>query len=118
MTGLADFLLARIDEDEAPALALYGAAGAWHLEKAEPAMAAGMLVTEHEHISIWNPDRVLAECEAKVRIVEQGLEAEDAGEQAVQTPTEYGRTIAYEDVLRALALPYADHPEFRDEWRP
>jgi hypothetical protein len=49
------------------------------------------------HIARWDPARVLAECEARRRIV-----------------TECG----WETVMRHLALPYADHPDYRDEWRP
>ena len=57
--------------------------------------------------------RALAECEAKRRIVEEcqrilGVkwwEYEDAPGLA-------------DSVLSSLALPYAGHPDYRDEWRP
>jgi len=101
VTALIEFLLARITEDEAPALALYGASGAWKLEGARAAMGAEMLRTEHEHISIWNPTRVLTECEAKRRVLGMGWATEDLAELAA-----------------VLALPYADHPDYREGWKP
>jgi hypothetical protein len=57
-------------------------------------------------------ERLLADVEAKRRIVEQArdyipeLEHGDNGE------------WAFDLVLRLLAVPYADHPDYREEWRP
>jgi hypothetical protein len=53
------------------------------------------------HIARHDPARVLAECEAKRRIVEWYGE-------------EPGRVGP---ALGMLAAVYADHPEFREEWR-
>ena len=53
-------------------------------------------------------DRWLAECEAKRRILEQCVRQAEY----VDTPADAVTTI------RLLALPYADHPDFRPEWRP
>jgi len=58
-------------------------------------------------------DRAPSECEAKRRIVERCVfiqkinwwEYDDAPNLA-------------NDVLEALALSYADHPDYRPEWRP
>lgn len=70
-----------------------------HLEEGYgPAMA---------HIAKWDPARVVAECEAKRALVQFLDLDDDAGE---------GRYVA-ERVLALLALPYADHPEFRQEWK-
>ena len=58
-----------------------------------------------EHIARHDPARVLREVEAKRRIVamyERGM----------------GYDQALTDSLRLLALPYADHPDCRAEWRP
>jgi hypothetical protein len=59
-------------------------------------------------------ERVLAECEAKRRIVsftidDDGLYLEDYSG-ALSTATDR--------ILRFLASVYADHPDFREEWRP
>ena len=51
-----------------------------------------------EHIN-----RVLADCEAKRRIVE--------------VATAHG-TLQSIEILSLLALPYADHPDYQEDWRP
>lgn len=102
MSDLVGFLLARIAEDEAAAReSVEYEENVWE--------AAGWLP----------PSRVLAECEAKRRIVEQYADAE---RRRVADPLDMAvaprRVFALERVLRALALPYADHPDYREEWRP
>lgn len=94
---LTEFLLARIAEDEAVA---------------RSASEAEITTVSHEHIARWNPPRVLAECEAKRRIIqiaEQGCECQ-ASATAVGNP--------FWDIatLHALAMPYADHPDYQQEW--
>lgn len=63
------------------------------------------------HIARWEPARVLAEVEAKRRIIDRCLEgiAED----------EWVRNLSplAEGVILHLAQPYADRPGFKDEWR-
>jgi len=86
MADLAEFLLARIAEDEAA------------YESAYVAYLDGFPFT---------PTRVLAECETKRRIVELCA--------YWQRPVD---GLDGEDILRLLALPYADHPDYREEWRP
>jgi hypothetical protein len=156
MSALAEFLLARIYEDEAWALGAIETPGAthWHwmnsdtdepviveplldefidypsngdslradlrtVEELKPVSWAGgrplpdfVLQNAEEiraavagHLARWDPARVLAECEAKRRIVKfaeywlgatEGMEAEF--------------------VLGSLALPYADHPDYDEAW--
>lgn len=101
MSDLAEFLLARIAEDEADARGFDGG------------------------YCQWGSARVLAECEAKRRIVEwcsernriwAGTLADDPTDPTKHIPGDY---VHKEDapVLRLLALPYADHPDYRQEWR-
>ena len=114
---LTDFLLARIAEDEAAARAAEGPAQTpWRATYGRQVETArdGYLVTpedEHSyttdppddvalHIARHDPARVLAECEAKRRIVQN---AQDPGDDLF---------------VAILALPYADHPDYREEWRP
>jgi hypothetical protein len=52
-------------------------------------------------------ERLLAECEAKRRIVEEI--------EGTRAPATY--TTRLLTILMHLALPYADHPDYRDEWR-
>lgn len=129
---LAGFLLARIAEDEAAARAVppldhnFDMGGNRQDERfvfgrTLPSSADGMgNWSKHRgpeteaHFSRHDPARVLAECEAKRRIVEHctwhstvdGIDYRDF----------YGPE--YETTVRLLALPYADHPDYRDEWRP
>jgi len=107
---LAEFLLARIAEDEA--LAQVATPGQWERDSGwsitapPPEGWSGPYVVvetkqrnDAEFIASHNPARVLAECEAKRRIV--GL-ISSPGPQA----------------LRLFALPYAAHPDYRQEWTP
>lgn len=155
MTTLADFLLARIAEDEERARAaaqgpwtwreyggrngvdpvpyLTGRGGdpatyAYDTEVIEPnhsgecgcrsscTLELRVRVEDREHIARHDPARVLAECEAKRRIVAR----HDAHLGHEPTPHIVPRLKWREgcDTLRLLALPYADHPDFREEWRP
>ena len=61
------------------------------------------------------PAHVLADIEAKLRIVK---EYEDADTVAQFPDFDGGLASGLEDALRLLALPYADHPDYREEWRP
>jgi hypothetical protein len=131
---LSEFLLARIAEDEAVTREAYGVR--W--EVIEGVNASQVLVHRAEirddkwrvghlghvatverghdvdHIARWDPARVLAECQAKLRIVERLTElARAEGDET------YGAaSVALTDTLRLLALPYADHPDYQPEWRP
>ncbi|WP_406227378.1 DUF6221 family protein [Streptomyces anthocyanicus] len=60
-----------------------------------------------EHIAAWDPARVLREIDAKRRIVDR-----------YAWLREHGDTGNMAGVLQVLALPYANQPGYRDEWRP
>ena len=62
------------------------------------------------HIARHDPARVLAEVDAKRRIL---AAAEDDYEDGGT-----GMWWKGEAVVRLLALPYADHADYRDTWRP
>lgn len=51
----------------------------------------------------WTPTRVLAECESKRKLLAWYGDGEDVGDGG--------------QFLQLLALPYADRPGFREEWR-
>ena len=60
----------------------------------------------------WSPARVLADCDGGRRIVDDylaQLNSHQSGWDA-RTPRDLP--------LRVLALPFAEHPDYRDEWRP
>jgi len=90
---LTEFLLARIAEDEK---------WRWHIDycRALDDGACDCHATE----------RVLAECEAKRRII-VGLDYESDEWCFADAP-------AVAEVLPFLSLPYADHPDYRQEWKP
>lgn len=124
---IAEFLLARIAEDEEAATAATGKT--WRVDDETYPMAIQVADSHRDvvsggrwggegnvfedgadahHIARHDPARVLAECEAKRRIVERHLANRLASDE-VEFETEL--------VLRALASVYADHPDFREEWR-
>lgn len=103
--GLTEFLLARIAEDEAVAHkatvpTVFEPLLRWMLLAGDDSNMPGAVLAE--------PSRVLAECEAKRRIVSRIATAD---------PHPDARYML-DLVLRLLALPYADHPGYREEWRP
>jgi len=151
---LTEFLLARIAEDEAAALAaspppwsypgidsvaggtLYDATRrivdvVYEQESDHNGtIVRHLLVPEADangfHIARHDPARVLAECEAKRRIVEWCSERDRVyiGTLATDIPREKdfvpGALVHQTDavMLRFLALPYADHVQYQEEWRP
>lgn len=62
------------------------------------------------HIARWDPARVLAECEAKRRIIGTFTTS------AAQHQCDPSELFFADEVLRALALPYADYPDFDVSW--
>ncbi len=125
--NLAEFLLARIAEDEAAATAATVAN-----EVDEPSGYAH-LPDDGPHIARWSPARVLAECEAKRGILrlhsppdqdEDGpiykgslTQCRACGPGDSWMAEQYADVYAYPcPTVEALALPYADHPDYQQEW--
>lgn len=133
---LTDFLLARIAEDEAVARGASTLAN-WRYDPTkvnsvdrEESVFAGppgaMAITiastgpaddpqsmrDAAHIARHDPARVLAECEAKRRIVESLIDMEPVEDERK------GQVVTLRWVCHSLALPYADHPDYREEWKP
>lgn len=102
---LTEFLLARIAEDEAAA-SYASTRGDFDWEQD----AGGWWLGFYDHYRRHDPVRVLAECEAKRRIVE--VHAHNARWDDTNVG-DWARAT-----LELLALPYADHPDYREEWRP
>ena len=75
---------------------------------------------EAEHVARFDPARVLAECQVKRAIVEdaQRSQASLESQRLPATDAVNGHVIAQRRVVRWLALPYADHPDYQQEWRP
>jgi hypothetical protein len=155
---LTDFLLARIAEDEAVAqnawpdrweqdgdrnsvqtaeTGLRGGYEGLHMGVANMAMTVGSYRAEARnaaHIARHDPARVLAECEAKRRIVELHRIGDpdewdpdlwacrlcqwDEDCDSPKHDYQHGAGRFPCDTLRHLAAVYADHPDYRDDWRP
>ncbi|MFE6716823.1 DUF6221 family protein [Streptomyces albidoflavus] len=69
-----------------------------------------------EHIARHDPARVLAEVEAKRRIVRAHAKWCE-GRCEAKYP-EGGFDAAHYWSIKSLAATYADHPDYREEWRP
>lgn len=120
---ITEFLTARLDEDEAAACAANEASAAYgHPDDAfdeavNLAANEGGLPEAVNHMRRWGPEFVLADTAAKRAIValhthpsfacywsHDSMEQHDPGEVC--------------DTLCALALPYAEHPDFDESWKP
>lgn len=106
---LTEFLLARIAEDEAAA------------KRAGSHNGGATFANDNYGCLLVQPGRVLAECEAKRRIAE--LHQQEWGSEEGDDFMGSGRCITDGEfhpcpTLREMGRPYADHPDYREEWRP
>ena len=99
MSEIVEFLLARLDEQEAWASIL---ARKPHREGYKAFYLGG--------VANLTADDVLAEVEAKRRMVALLVEMDGHPQNVVGS---YAHSL-----LCLLALPYADHEHYRQEWRP
>lgn len=126
---ITEFLLARVAEDEAAFVTAVDF-------EVDSLRSDGLPDTNAEEIrEFWlRPNsglwwkRVMAECEAKRRIIKWAAEnawnidgewgdGHTAQEIAAGCCTDYGNDALMKP-LKALALPYADHPDYDETWRP
>jgi hypothetical protein len=118
---LADFLLARIAEDEEAAKE----ENSLFLRNHGP----GALLRELDGYglhwmtsSVTTAAHVLAESEAKRRLIAFAEGTVASMDLQIQGEWGSGPILPEHDealrMLRILALPYADHPDYREEWRP
>lgn len=131
--ALPEFLLARVSEDEVMARAALP--GPWNVDSetyAEyisnadniPVISGGRWGGEASvfndtkdalHVARWDPARVLAEVEAKLKIIDR------------HARVRFGKTRCHSCwdleaefpclTLKALAIPYTDHEDYREEWK-
>ena len=118
--NIAEFLEARIAEDEADARGAYYDGQRWYSEEefvgrypdccdcgCEVMMGANRKI-EAAHIARWQPSRTLAECAAKRAIVGDHIEA---GPVCMPCEREWPCPT-----LRHLAAVYSDHPDYQQGW--
>jgi len=130
--NIVEFITARLDEDEAlarrppPNWRQIGKTGVIVASDGTSAEECGACYWDGvaEHIVHHDPARVLAEVKAKRAIVQAhqkfGLEAalvEHKGYDALNYHRNQAMAHALNVVLRYLALPYADHPDYDPAWR-
>ncbi|WP_354643876.1 DUF6221 family protein [Kitasatospora camelliae] len=83
-----------------------------------------------KHIACWDPARVLAEIEAKRRIIDaHPITTSTINPGYGKTGAGFGCEVCHDwdgategygycQTLRLIALPYAEHPDYRQEWVP
>ena len=95
---VTEFLLARIADDEA--------------------YARDWIEHDADHDGTrFGSGRILVDCEARRRIVDLAAKAHEWGKGTAGATAGYAKVIA-DDTIKLLALPYADHPDYQQEWRP
>jgi hypothetical protein len=94
---ITEFLLARLDEDEAASYAML-----------EPPPGSYDKAWQAQRIREY-ASRTLAECEAKRRIIKWFEVTEDPSLDSMPWQV-------MKKVLACLTLPYANHPDYQQEW--
>lgn len=105
--ALPDFVLARIEDDEAVANDVHGQ----YCDSLRPVMPYPC--------NCGVPARVLAECKAKRVIVESRQSFEAAARNADDLPTKLtanGIANGLEIAMKSLGAAWSDHPDYRQEW--
>ncbi|MFD2091134.1 DUF6221 family protein [Blastococcus deserti] len=124
--NLDEFLLARIAEDKRIATEAARASGRDRWTAADLPLSGPAHQQAAAHVTRNDPARILAECTAKRRLVLACREirpdltflgARPPGLADFPLPPSDQHQLAAV-ALALLALPYADHAEYRQEWRP
>jgi FAD/FMN-containing dehydrogenase len=95
----------------------------WLNEQLDADYAAAGRVAESGNVGVWSPGQVQREIDAKRRILAEcahwhgKLAKEVVNPSPVPFPALGEVLDAVTPILRALALPYADRPGYREEWR-
>lgn len=130
MSELTEFLEARIADDESAAQMASGPIwrlghrddGYFFVAAESMAIASAPRTEDRAHIARHDPARVLAECQAKRRIVELHMPDHECTDGSTNYPGVFagdpalGMTVC--PTLVALASVYAGHDDYRREWRP
>jgi hypothetical protein len=86
--------------------------------------AWGMHVSDNDaaHIARHDPARVLADVEAKRQLLDDYEQVMDTRRAHPNDPASAGALLALHKAIKRLALPYADHPDYKEsgaheEWK-
>lgn len=71
-----------------------------------------------EHITRWDPERVLKDVEAKRRILDAYVKEARVMERGHRSGWTEGGQAVRETFLRLFAAVYAGHPDYDESWRP
>jgi hypothetical protein len=120
---LAKWLSQQLDEDERIAKEAGGHLGEWRLatplDDAELGDASWLRPPSLKHVERHDPARALRDVDAKRKLLEQcraSLASEKAGGVDGAWSESFGDGLL--EAVKLLALPYADRPGYREDWRP
>jgi hypothetical protein len=126
MPDLAQFLLARITEDELVARTSIESGGGewWTVNEISNKFGDDSDgLADAAHIARFSPERILAECDAKRRVLDDHFPHRRDEEAVVLcvTCSDRAELAAPQpwpcSTIRALALPYTEHANYREQWR-
>jgi hypothetical protein len=109
---LTDFLLARIEEDVVKRVTMRE----WHAADCDAIPEIGSEYTYPCDCGV--PERMARECEAKRRIVAEHPHLMFMVTDPKPAACDRCQVRGWCPTIRLLALPYADHPDYDEEWRP
>lgn len=126
MSALVDFLLARVDEREDLARRAkaevepytsdpaFTVEWIWAVDSKHESGGRGLSYIQSSHPD--SPDDILADCEAKRRIIScAAMHLADHEPWIVSGKTHWGLN-PWRATLRALAVPYSAHPDYDERW--
>lgn len=119
---LTEFLLARIAEVEAEARRVLDRSGPWDASPISPERVLAECEAKRRIVAIHAPRRVAAVAAASgENLTREEMLARFHARQGTECPVCFTgrRQSPHCDTLGTLALPYSDHPDYRaEEWRP
>lgn len=133
MDDLVAFLRARLDEDEAVALAVSNGphspetwtaksykegARNWRVDGQVSVVVDGAFGPDAAHIARHDPARILAEIEGKRQIIREWEDAKATAEADRTDVSARVAMLAFGIALRAVAAPCTAHPDYKPEWTP
>lgn len=103
MTDIKEFLTARLTE-------MRYEAKEWRETEGDP----GEMDVRWYKVPSLTPRFVLADCDAKLRVIKHW--PDPTGQWTAEQADAARAEKSY--VLKLFALPFADHPEYQEEWKP
>jgi hypothetical protein len=112
MSELVEFLRARLGEDEQAARMRRGT-----YPRPEDGDWAWTNIKHAGSALIVKADRVLREVEARRKMLDELYPEVKGADESIEGEWNSNPYNA-DTLLELLALPYADHPDYREEWKP